>query len=146
VEDDYIVEKIAGNQYDPVTQKVYNLKYSPPPEPIYSRLLQRQKEAEVAIHQRLNGYHRNIGGVISCFKDVVRQVNVPEIFGKEEEVARELQAIFEVDDLDDSPRAFKLVVAGLSPGWNALVCEHIEKSFSLVHGKCIVFYIFQYIK
>jgi adenylate kinase len=51
VPDELLVERVVGRRLDPVTGKIYHLKYSPPEnEEIASRLTQRFDDTEEKVH------------------------------------------------------------------------------------------------
>uniref|UniRef100_M4E2M2 Uncharacterized protein n=1 Tax=Brassica campestris TaxID=3711 RepID=M4E2M2_BRACM len=53
VPEDILVERVVGRRLDPVTGKIYHLKYSPPEtEEIAARLTQRLDDTEEKLQQR----------------------------------------------------------------------------------------------
>ncbi|KAH0925777.1 hypothetical protein HID58_018033 [Brassica napus] len=54
VPEDILVERVVGRRLDPVTGKIYHLKYSPPEtEEIAARLTQRLDDTEEKLQQRV---------------------------------------------------------------------------------------------
>ncbi|XP_020248207.1 adenylate kinase, chloroplastic-like isoform X3 [Asparagus officinalis] len=76
VSEDILVERVVGRRLDPVTGKIYHLKYSPPEnEEIAARLTQRFDDTEEKVKLRLQTHHNNVDDVLSVYKDVIYKVN-----------------------------------------------------------------------
>jgi adenylate kinase len=59
VPDDILVERVCGRREDPVTKKIYHLKYNPPPAGIESRLIIRSDDTEEKLKTRLVSFHQH---------------------------------------------------------------------------------------
>ncbi len=57
VPDTLIVERGVGRRNDPITGRIYHIKFDPPPEEVSDRLVHRKDDHEEAINQRLRYYH-----------------------------------------------------------------------------------------
>jgi len=57
VPDTLIVERGVGRRNDPVTGRIYHIKFDPPPEEIAASLVHRKDDTEEAITKRLAYYH-----------------------------------------------------------------------------------------
>ncbi|XP_021287748.1 adenylate kinase, chloroplastic [Herrania umbratica] len=76
VPEDILVERVVGRRLDPITGKIYHLKYSPPEnEEIASRLTQRFDDTEEKVKLRLRTHHQNVEAVLSKYKDITVKVN-----------------------------------------------------------------------
>ncbi|KAL5073468.1 hypothetical protein RYX36_012452 [Vicia faba] len=76
VSEDILVERVVGRRLDPVTGKIYHLKYSPPEtKEIADRLTQRFDDTEEKVKLRLNTHHQNVEAVLSMFKDITIKIN-----------------------------------------------------------------------
>lgn len=76
VSEDSLIERVVGRRLDPVTGKIYHLKYSPPEtEEIAARLTQRFDDTEEKVKLRLQTYHQNLESVLGIYKDVIVKVN-----------------------------------------------------------------------
>ncbi|MED6158860.1 hypothetical protein PIB30_036853 [Stylosanthes scabra] len=76
VSEDILVERVVGRRLDPVTGKIYHLKYSPPEnEEIAARLTQRFDDTEEKVKLRLNTHHQNVEAVLSMYKDITVKIN-----------------------------------------------------------------------
>ncbi|KAJ6816407.1 adenylate kinase, chloroplastic-like isoform X3 [Iris pallida] len=76
VSEDALIERVVGRRLDPVTEKIYHLKYSPPEnEKIASRLTQRFDDTEEKVKLRLQTHHRNVEAVLSVYKDLIFKVD-----------------------------------------------------------------------
>ncbi|RLM62266.1 adenylate kinase, chloroplastic [Panicum miliaceum] len=91
VPDELLVERVVGRRLDPVTGKIYHLKYSPPEnEEIASRLTQRFDDTEEKVKLRLETYYQNIESLLSTYEDVLVKVKgdatVEDVFSKIDEL------------------------------------------------------------
>ncbi|TYI83513.1 hypothetical protein E1A91_D05G298100v1 [Gossypium mustelinum] len=76
VSEDILVERVVGRRLDPLTGKIYHLKYSPPEnDEIASRLTQRFDDTEEKVKLRLRTHHQNVDAVLSVYKDITVKVN-----------------------------------------------------------------------
>jgi len=76
VPDEILVERVVGRRSDPLTGKIYHLKFSPPPTPeIVARLTQRADDTEEAVQVRLEHFHKYTNAVGVFYRDVYLQVN-----------------------------------------------------------------------
>ncbi|CAJ1978259.1 unnamed protein product [Sphenostylis stenocarpa] len=76
VSEDVLVERVVGRRLDPVTGKIYHLKYSPPEtEEIAARLTQRFDDTEEKVKLRLNTHHQNVESVLSLYKDITVKID-----------------------------------------------------------------------
>lgn len=57
VPDALIVERGEGRRNDPVTGRIYHVKFDPPPAEIVDRLVHRKDDHAAAINERLRYYH-----------------------------------------------------------------------------------------
>lgn len=67
VDDEEIIQRVAGRRMDPETGKIYHMKYLPPPAEIEHRLEQREDDTEEKIMIRLATYHNNLADIIENF-------------------------------------------------------------------------------
>ncbi|KAK3426564.1 hypothetical protein EUGRSUZ_F02985 [Eucalyptus grandis] len=66
VPEEILVERVVGRRLDPVTGRIYHLKYSPPEtEEIAARLTQRFDDTEEKVKLRLRTHHQNVEAVLS---------------------------------------------------------------------------------
>lgn len=95
VPEDTLVERVVGRRLDPVTGKIYHLKYSPPEtEEIAARLVQRFDDTEEKVKLRLHTHHQNVEAVLSMYKDITVKihgsVSKEEVFVEVDAVLTEL--------------------------------------------------------
>ncbi|KAJ4713738.1 Adenylate kinase chloroplastic [Melia azedarach] len=87
VPEDILVERVVGRRLDPVTGKIYHLKYSPPEtEEIAARLTQRFDDTEEKVKLRLQTHHQNVEAVLSMYEDIT--IKVDGSVGKEDVFAQ----------------------------------------------------------
>ena len=67
VDDEEIIQRVAGRRMDPETGNIYHMKYVPPPKEIEHRLVQRDDDTEENIRRRLVAYHNNLADIIENF-------------------------------------------------------------------------------
>ncbi|KAE8056190.1 hypothetical protein FH972_012981 [Carpinus fangiana] len=76
VPEDTLVERVVGRRLDPVTGKIYHLKYSPPEtEEIAARLTQRFDDTEEKVKLRLRTHHQNVEAVLSMYTDITVKIH-----------------------------------------------------------------------
>lgn len=76
VPEEILVQRVVGRRLDPVTGKIYHLKYFPPEtEEIAARLTQRFDDTEEKVKLRLKTYHQNVEAVIGIYEDIILKVN-----------------------------------------------------------------------
>ncbi|KAL5558443.1 hypothetical protein UlMin_034654 [Ulmus minor] len=96
VSEDLLVERVVGRRLDPVTGKIYHLKYSPPEsEEIASRLTQRFDDTEERVKLRLVTHNQNVAAVLSMYEDITVKINGNEskevVFSQIDAVLTQLQ-------------------------------------------------------
>lgn len=76
VPDFELVERVVGRRTDPITGKIYHLKFFPPPnEEIRERLVLRADDTLESMKNRLKEFHSNVEAVRRCYEDVFVEVN-----------------------------------------------------------------------
>ncbi|XP_059461005.1 adenylate kinase, chloroplastic isoform X1 [Corylus avellana] len=95
VPEDTLVERVVGRRLDPVTGKIYHLKYSPPEtEEIAARLTQRFDDTEEKVKLRLRTHHQNVEAVLSMYTDITVKIHgsvcKEEVFAQIDAVLAEL--------------------------------------------------------
>ncbi|CAM8979687.1 unnamed protein product [Rhodiola kirilowii] len=76
VSEELLVERVVGRRLDPVTGKIYHLKYSPPEnEEIAARLTQRFDDTEEKVKLRLQTHHQNVEAVLSMYEDITIKID-----------------------------------------------------------------------
>ncbi|CAN6970015.1 unnamed protein product [Brassica rapa subsp. trilocularis] len=87
VPEDILIERVVGRRLDPVTGKIYHLKYSPPEtEEISARLTQRFDDTEekaspyetlsysIYAKLRLKTHNQNVSDVLSMYDDITIKI------------------------------------------------------------------------
>jgi adenylate kinase len=77
VPDSLLVERGVGRRNDPVTGKIYHLKFDPPPADVVERLVHRKDDTAEAINSRLHYYASWTSPLIPFYegKGVLRRVD-----------------------------------------------------------------------
>ncbi|XP_058090173.1 adenylate kinase, chloroplastic [Magnolia sinica] len=91
VPEEILVERVVGRRLDPVTGKIYHLKYSPPEtKEIADRLTRRFDDTEEKVKLRLQTYHQSFGAVLQLYKEVTVKINGKTL---KEDVFAEIDAV-----------------------------------------------------
>ena len=75
VPDSELIARVVGRRLDPVTGKIYHMKYFPPPEDVRERLTQRSDDTVENMTNRLQQFHHNVNAVRSYYEDVLVEVD-----------------------------------------------------------------------
>ncbi|KMZ56358.1 Adenylate kinase [Zostera marina] len=76
VPDEVLIERCIGRRLDPVTGKIYHLKFFPPEtEEISSRLITRLDDTEEKVKSRLETYKKNAESVLSTYMEILNKVD-----------------------------------------------------------------------
>lgn len=76
VPEEVLIERVVGRRLDPITGKIYHLKYTPPEnEEISARLTQRFDDTEAKAKVRLQSYALNVEALASMYADVMKKVD-----------------------------------------------------------------------
>eukprot|EP00814_Leptocylindrus_danicus_P005007 CAMPEP_0116014958 /NCGR_PEP_ID=MMETSP0321-20121206/6560_1 /TAXON_ID=163516 /ORGANISM="Leptocylindrus danicus var. danicus, Strain B650" /LENGTH=271 /DNA_ID=CAMNT_0003484655 /DNA_START=678 /DNA_END=1493 /DNA_ORIENTATION=- len=92
VPDELLIERVVGRRTDPVTNKIYHLKFAPPDpddEELLARLVQRSDDTEKKVKVRLEQFHANLAAVKGSYADVCVEVDgarSPDVIAKEIDV------------------------------------------------------------
>ncbi|ESQ32690.1 hypothetical protein EUTSA_v10004716mg [Eutrema salsugineum] len=87
VPEDILIDRVIGRRLDPVTGKIYHLKYSlPETEEIAARLTQRFDDTKEKVKLRLKTHNRNVRDVLSMYRDITVTIkgncSKEEVFGQ----------------------------------------------------------------
>jgi adenylate kinase len=75
VPDSELIERVVGRRIDPVTGKIYHLKFRPPPPEAKGRLEQRSDDAVHKMKRRLKQFHENLSQIRSFLADSLVEVD-----------------------------------------------------------------------
>eukprot|EP00980_Cylindrotheca_fusiformis_P001479 scaffold345_cov134-Cylindrotheca_fusiformis.AAC.90 len=76
VPDDVLVERVVGRRTDPVTGKIYHMKFSPPDdEEVLNRLEQRSDDTVEKVKVRLEQFHANVDAVKDSYTDIMVSID-----------------------------------------------------------------------
>ncbi|KAI3972810.1 hypothetical protein MKX01_019468 [Papaver californicum] len=95
VPEEILVERVVGRRLDPVTGKIYHLKYAPPEtDEVAARLTQRFDDTEEKVNLRLGTHHQNVEAVLAVYEDITIKVKgdgpKEEVFAKIDSALSEL--------------------------------------------------------
>merc|ERR1711937_679992 len=72
VPDEVLVERVVGRRTDPVTGKIYHMKFSPPEDDeVLNRLEQRSDDTEEKVVVRLEQFHANVEAVKGSYTEIM---------------------------------------------------------------------------
>jgi adenylate kinase len=87
VPDEVLVERVVGRRSDPVTGKIYHVKFSPPEDDeVLNRLEQRSDDTEEKVKVRLEQFHANVEAVKDSYTDIMVSIDgnrAPDVVSKE---------------------------------------------------------------
>lgn len=76
VPEEILVDRVVGRRLDPITGKIYHLKYSPPEtDEIAGRLTQRFDDTEEKVKLRLKTHQNNVEDVLPIYENVTLKVD-----------------------------------------------------------------------
>jgi adenylate kinase len=77
VDDGVLLERITGRRTDPVTGRIYHLRFDPPPADILSRLVHRPDDTEAVLRRRLEEYREKTAPIVPYYegRGLLRRVN-----------------------------------------------------------------------
>ena len=70
-----LVERVVGRRLDPVTGKIYHLKFAPPPADVVPRLTVRSDDTEEKARNRLAVHARNVDAVRGQYAKCIRVID-----------------------------------------------------------------------
>jgi UMP-CMP kinase family protein/adenylate kinase len=129
VDNSLLVERVVGRRSDPVTNKIYHLKFSPPEsDEIRGRLVHRSDDTEEKVLVRLDAYHRNLDTILDKYVDRTHRVTVrantfnPSVFwpGIRNQITR-------------SRKYLVVFVLGGPGSGKGTLCKAIENEFGYKH-------------
>lgn len=76
VPDQILIDRCVGRRVDPVTGKIYHLKFFPPEnEEIKARLVTRSDDTEEKVKSRLEIYKKNAEAILSTYSTIMNKVD-----------------------------------------------------------------------
>lgn len=139
--DEVVIARAVGLRYDPVANRIYHLKYDPPPKnsSIEGRLIRKASDTEQATKARLAIYRKNVKGIVSTFANTIKILTYPDgIMGSEEVVYKDVFNILGQRPISRAPRSFKVIIAGLPGSGKTKIAEMMQSKFGFVHGMCYI--------
>ncbi|GAA0158022.1 nucleotide kinase [Lithospermum erythrorhizon] len=115
VPDTTLIERCVGRRLDPVTGKIYHIKYFPPEnEEIKSRLVTRPDDTEEKVKSRLQIYKENTNAIVSTYGSILKKLNGNR---PKEEVFSEIRGLLTdvQKQREDETKSGELAMNGSSP-------------------------------
>jgi len=81
VPDEVLLERVTGRRNDPVTGKIYHVKFNPPPKDVESRVVQRNDDTAEKLQPRLKAYHDNLDAILKYYTAPERKTKVVRVNG-----------------------------------------------------------------
>jgi len=75
VPDNVLIERCVGRRTDPVTGKIYHMKFNPPPNDpeVLARLVHRSDDTEEAMVKRIEQYKKNVDAIKGYYKGITHE-------------------------------------------------------------------------
>lgn len=74
VPDEILIDRCVGRRMDPVSGKIYHLKYFPPEtDEISARLITRRDDTQEKAESRLDTYKRSADAIFSTYSDLLKK-------------------------------------------------------------------------
>lgn len=112
VPEELLVERVTGRRTDPITGKIYHLRFSPPEnEEVAERLIQRNDDTAEKIIIRYREFHSHIDEIKSCYEDKTvhingaldaKEVSVTITAQLDEAILRKRKHIYDPDEYEHS--------------------------------------------
>ncbi|MED6188841.1 hypothetical protein PIB30_089756 [Stylosanthes scabra] len=91
VPDEILIDRCVGRRLDPVTGKIYHIKFFPPEsEEIKARLVTRPDDTEEKVKSRLEIYKQNAEAVSSSYSNITKKIDGSR---SKEEVFKEVESL-----------------------------------------------------
>ncbi|RZB91367.1 Adenylate kinase 5, chloroplastic [Glycine soja] len=91
VPDEILIDRCVGRRLDPVTGKIYHLKFFPPDtEEIKARLITRPDDTEEKVKSRLNIYKQNAEAASSVYSSITHKIDGSQ---SKEAVFKEIESL-----------------------------------------------------
>ncbi|KAJ3121710.1 Adenylate kinase 8 [Physocladia obscura] len=139
-DDSAVIQYNVNLTTDPVLKRNYHPKYSPAPEDeeTTSRLVHREYNQQTVVTKRLHQYRRAIASVVACFQrsricTCLRYMDEHGIWGRVDEVIRDVVATLVNKKVTRAPRQFKIILHGLPGSGKSSLAEEIERKYGFVH-------------
>ena len=133
VPEEVLVERVTGRRTDPVTGKIYHMKFNPPTDAeVTSRLVQRSDDTAEKIIVRYREFQSHIDAIKSCYED--KMVRVDGSIAQSE-VSRCVSSAIQssIDEIKKGKNILRVIIAGAPAAGKGTQCEMIKSEFGLVH-------------
>ena len=75
VPEEDLILRSTQRRLDPLTGRIYHLRYRPPPAEIAGRLVQRSDDEEESVKQRIDTYNQNIQSILPYFDGKISSID-----------------------------------------------------------------------
>jgi len=134
VPEEVLVERVTGRRTDPVTGKIYHMKFSPPEnEEIAKRLVQRSDDTEEKIKIRYREFQSHINAIRSSYEDKMICVDgacAPKHVT--ESIVKGVSHILEKAE-NQYKGPLRIIIAGAPASGKGTQCEVIKEKYGVVH-------------
>ena len=135
VPEEVLVERVTGRRTDPVTGKIYHMKFNPPTDDLVAaRLIQRSDDTAEKIIVRYREFQSHIDSIKSCYED--KMVRVDGSIAQSDVskcVTSAIQSSIDRLKSAGSNSILKVIIAGAPAAGKGTQCEMIKSDFGLVH-------------
>ena len=137
VDDELLVERVVGRRSDPISGKIYHLKYSPPPdddEELLDRLVHRSDDTEEKVVVRIENYKHNLDSIVDKYADKMIRIDgnrhPNDVW---DSISTQLNLRLASKIIQQYLKTPKFIISGAPASGKGTQCEYIRETFDLVH-------------
>ncbi|XP_028407699.1 adenylate kinase 8-like [Dendronephthya gigantea] len=135
-QDTVLIERAVGKRIDPQTGDIYHATFDPATEvEVAMRLVPDTNSAESIMIQRLNQYHRNIDGVLSCYKKIIKKINADQ---PKTDVFSQVHSYLCSNQYTVAPHTPRVLLLGATGSGKSVQASLIARKYNLVSVNCDV--------
>ncbi|EKX54395.1 hypothetical protein GUITHDRAFT_91639, partial [Guillardia theta CCMP2712] len=132
VPEDILVERCVGRRKDPVTGKMYHLKYDPPPEDpeVLDRLFQRAEDTSRSVLNRMHQFQVEVSNMKFLYRG---RLHLLDGTVDKDSLSSRISDILEDVGPSAAPPSLKVVIFGPPASGKSVQSTELAKKLGLVH-------------
>ena len=134
--DAVLIERAIGKRIDPQTGDIYHATFDPASDvDVAMRLVPDTNSSEPVMVKRLEQYHRDIDGALSCYTKIVRKINADQ---PKADVFAQVQSYLCSNQHSLAPHTPKVLLLGPTGSGKSVQASLIARKYNLVNVNCDV--------